>query len=41
MNGKLWVPGKPSFTHVLCGKMGYDTLDRISPIYFWDSDGIE
>jgi len=38
MNGEFWAPGKPSFTKLLCGKQGSDTLDHIIPIYLWGSD---
>ena len=40
MNGEFWARGKPSFTHLLCGKQGSDTLDHtcVIPIYLWDSD---
>ena len=40
MNGKLWAPGKPTFTKPYCGKQGSAAMDPIIPSYSWDSDEV-
>jgi len=38
MKGKLWAPGKPSFTKPYFGKWGSAAMDPIIPSYSLNSD---